>query len=427
VLVAELLDYCAAAIERPPFSPDSRQAARQRLTVEHPLQSFSIDYFKPDADPRRRSFNHEYCEALKRQLAAPLAPAVLEPDAPTTTQSGVDAGTGTGVDAGAGAGASDEAKADDENEAWEQRQRFFALPLPRAGPEFHEVTLDNLVRFFRNPCRYLLEKRLGIVLPQGDEELQDDEPFVPDWPARDALAQRLLPRLLEGESLAELRNFARAGIEYPPGRLGDLELEQELQRLEAFAHVLAPLLAEPKLEPVGATLQFAIDGEPWRLIGGFGDLRKSGLIRHRYDDARANDYLNGWIEHLFLNAMELPEAAPRTTWHSRDGHYTLRHVEDARRQLEALLRLYREGLHRPLHLFPKSAWSYVSEGESLSKATGTWQSTTLRPYGESRDSAYRLALRGVDDPLDAEFAECATMVFKPLLDAIEDDRLKVRA
>ena len=412
VLVAELLDYCAAAIEQPPFSPESLQAARQRLTVEHPLQSFSIDYFAPNADPRRRSFNDEYCEALKQQLAVPL----VDRGAPTAAESG----------AGAGAGAGDEAEVEDENEAWEPQQRFFALPLPKAGPEFHEVTLDNLVRFFRNPCRFLLEKRLGIVLPRGDEELQDDEPFVPDWPARDALAQRLLPRLLEGESLAELRAFALAGIEYPPGRLGDLELEQELQRLAQFANVLAPLLAEPKLEPVSATLQFLIDGEPWRLIGGFGDLRKSGLIRHRYDNARASDYLNGWIEHLFLNAMELPEAAPRTTWHSRDGHYVLRHVADARGQLEALLGLYREGLHRPLHLFPKSAWKYVSEGESLSKAAGAWQSTSFRAYGEDRDSAYRLTLRGVDDPLDAEFIECATKLFKPLLGAIEDDRLKVR-
>ena len=38
------------------------------------------------------------------------------------------------------------------------------------------------------------------------------------------------------------------------------------------------------------------------------------------------DYLAGWLEHLFLNAMELPEVAPRTTWHSRDGHYVLRPV-----------------------------------------------------------------------------------------------------
>ena len=409
VLVAELLDYCAAAIDEPPFSPESLKAARQRLSVEHPLQSFSIEYFKPDADPRRRSFNDEYCEALKQQLAAPSAPSVPAPVAAAAVVEESAAGD----------------EAEDENEAWEPQEKFFVLPLAKAGPEFHEVTLDNLARFFRNPCRYLLNERLGIVLPEGDEELQDSEPFVPDWPSRDTLAQRVLPRLLEGEALAELRAYARAGIEYPAGRLGDLELEQELQRLDHFAHTLAPVLAEPKLDPVSATLEFTLDGEPWHLTGGFGDLRRTGLIRYRYDDARANDYLNGWLDHLFVNAMAPPGAVPQTAWHSRDGHYLLRPVDDARAQLGQLLAFYWEGLHRPIHFFPKSAWKYMTEGKSPSKATGAWESTRSRPYGEDRDPAYRLALRGVDEPLDAEFVECATTVFAPLLEVIDDDRLKV--
>jgi exodeoxyribonuclease V gamma subunit len=58
VLVAELLDYAAAAIDRT-LSPASLAAARQRLTVLHPLQAFSLDYYRPEAEPRRRSFNDE--------------------------------------------------------------------------------------------------------------------------------------------------------------------------------------------------------------------------------------------------------------------------------------------------------------------------------------------------------------------------------
>jgi hypothetical protein len=139
VLVAELVDYCAAAIDEMPFSPDSLQAARKRLTVEHPLQSFSIEYFEPDADPRRRSCNDEYCAALKQRLAATSAPPVLEPPATTADESG-DEGEPPAED-------------EDENEAAEPQQGFFMLPLAKAGPEFHEVTLSNLARFFRNPCR----------------------------------------------------------------------------------------------------------------------------------------------------------------------------------------------------------------------------------------------------------------------------------
>ncbi len=183
VLVAELLDYCAAAIDEAPFTPESLTKARQRLTVEHPLQPFSIDYFEPEADPRRRSFNDEYCAALKQQRAAPSAPPMLEPVAPGALAADVS-----------GNGAGDDGESEDENEASEPQQRFFVLPLARAGPEFHEVTLDNLARFFRNPCRYLLKERLGISLPEGDEELQDDEPFVSERSgARSACGARAAP------------------------------------------------------------------------------------------------------------------------------------------------------------------------------------------------------------------------------------------
>ena len=405
VLVAELLDYLAAASAEAAVSPATLNAARQRLVVEHPLQPFSLAYFEPDADPRRRSFNDEYCAALRQRWAAPSAP--LPPGSATAVAEHP----------------ADDDDADDDK-ARDPQDKFFRAPLADAAAEYRDVTLDQLCRFLGNPCRYLLKERLGIALPKGDEELQDDEPFISDWPARDALAQRVLPRLLNGESITAVREFARAGTEYPGGRLGDLELERELQRLGDFARQLARALGEPQRDPWSAALEFTIDGQPWRLGGGFGDLRDSGRIRYRYDDARPRDYLDGWIEHLFLNALPPAGVATQTVWHSRDGWYRLPPVADAQPLLAALLALYREGLRRPLHFFPKSAWSYVVNGESLAKADSTWRSSRFNAFGEDRDAAYRLALRGQDDPLDAEFERCAAAVFAPLLRIIDDDRLR---
>ena len=88
-----------------------------------------------------------------------------------------------------------------------------------------------------------------------------------------------------------------------------------------------------------------------------------------------------------------------------------------------MLALYRRGLREPIHFFPKSAWKYIIGGESLSKATATWQSARDRPWGEEKDPAYRLALRGIDDPLDEDFEQCASTVFSPMMNCIEDDRL----
>jgi exodeoxyribonuclease V gamma subunit len=155
------------------------------------------------------------------------------------------------------------------------------------------------------------------------------------------------------------------------------------------------------------------------LSGAFGDLRCRGLVRHRYDDARASDYVAAWIAHLFLNALDVPKVERRTTWHSRDGHFELSPIDDAHQQLGALLSLYRRGLRAPLHFFPKSAWEYVNNGPS--KARAKWSAGN---FAEGNDPAYLLALRGEDDPLDAEFEECAQTLFGPLLACIDDPRLK---
>jgi exodeoxyribonuclease V gamma subunit len=181
--------------------------------------------------------------------------------------------------------------------------------------------------------------------------------------------------------------------------------------------------ALPCLPPCHRTVSFDLDGESWRLTAAFADLRPGGLVRHRYDDTRATDYLTGWLTHLFLCALQPDEVALETRWISRNGEYRLHPCEDPERILQELVALYRRGLREPIHFFPKSAWKYIVGGESLAKAIATWKSTRDRPWGEEEDPAYRLALRGIDDPLDEDFELCTATVFTPMMTCIEDDRL----
>ena len=59
----------------------------------------------------------------------------------------------------------------------------------------------------------------------------------------------------------------------------------------------------------------------------------------------------------------------------------------------------------------------------ISSPESRWKVTTFRPYAEGADLAYVLALRGVADPLDDEFTECANTVFGPLQACLQDPRL----
>ncbi|HET7134972.1 MAG TPA: exodeoxyribonuclease V subunit gamma, partial [Casimicrobiaceae bacterium] len=406
VLVSELLDCLVPALAPANADRDSIGAARARLVVEHPLQPFSVDAFT-GADPRKRSFNAEYCEALRGPAQGAAKPLQAhEPHRAPAHAESID----------------DDLV--DEDTVDEALAPFFTAPLTLEGDEWRTVTLEQLKRFFVNPCAYLLRHRLRVRLDEVEEELCDEEPFVAGFDDRNALVARLLPLYLRGVPSADIRALARAGTEYPPGRLGERLLDRELAQLDAFARSLAPTLAVDCLAPVEASIPVAVDGETWQVTGAFGDLRASGFLGYRYDDVRPTDYLGGWLTHVFLNVLA-PRGVDRvTTWHSRNGHYVLRPLDDANEGIVALLRLYRRGLTTPLHFFPKSAWAYVcSKGDKLKAAAGTWHGHP--PFGGERDHrTYRLALRGVTDPLDEQFEECARTVFAPLRDSIVDPRLE---
>lgn len=439
VLVDELLDTLATACASRPGDAGALAEARARLTVVHPLQAFAADYFIADAraDDRLTSFNADYAEALASRLAASASPAgaacgLAEPGIATAE----DADDAAELEA-----AGDEDAVADPAEA----APFFTAPLAPPDAAWREVDLLQLIRFFANPCRYLLRERLGLDLPESAEMLEDVEPLLPDWPGQRALAARLLPVMLAGEggtvtagadglssrmdaaseAPARLWALARAGNEYPAGSLGEAALAREFERLLAFARRQRALLAAPAQPPHLARFECGLDGEAWSLTASFADLRADGLLRARYDDTRAGDYLGAWLAHLLLCAAPAPGVRCATHGLSRDGEFRFEALEPAhaRAQLEILLGLYREGLCAPLHFFPKSAWAFVKNGDSLHKASARWSGGMRPQFGEAADPAYRLALRGVEQALDERFCALARAVFTPLFAALDDDRL----
>jgi len=403
VLVDELLDVLVPAIAEDLDSPQSLKQARERLLVAHPLQPFSPAAFNVEGDPRLRSFDGELAQALKRSLAAPVAP---DSAASAHPQDGEERDI--------------EIDPDDENAVIEPAGLFFAAPLAAPGDEWREVSLERLIQFFRNPSRYLLRERMGIGLPWTEDELEDDEPFFLNIPSRSALAGRLLPLLLaeQDHDSESVRRLAAAGTELPDGALGAVVLDRELEAIQRFADAVRQATAAPVLPPHQAAVELDLDGETWRVRAGFADLRAHGLVRWRYDQARATDLLQAWITHLVLCADPPPGVEPATQWLSLDEPRRFQPRPDAREQLAELLKLYRRGLCEPLPFFPKSAWKYLTGGRSASKANaqGAWQVVKRNPFAEGADPAYQLAFRGVVDPLaDTDFYALAEQVFGPML------------
>ncbi|WP_157267599.1 exodeoxyribonuclease V subunit gamma [Azohydromonas aeria] len=398
VLVTELLDVLVPAVAAD-ASPAALDGARARLVVEHPLQPFASENFDPEGDARLRGFDADMAEALRASLSAPALAAGAPLPAADAGDDDDDAAPGPGPGPGMPGPA------------------FFTAPLPH-DPAWRQVSLEQLAEFFRNPCRYLLTRRLGLALPRAAQPLRDEETFLPEGTDRRALAARLLPALESGRDAASLQRLARAGTEYPAGRLGGLLLEREMARLSDYAAAPgAATVATPPLAPFSAVLDIAVAGEAWQLEGACADLRPDGLWRGRYGDARAADHVEAWLWQLWLCAARPPGVAPRVRWRARDTWIGFAEAPQPRRTLAALLALYREGLTRPLRFFPGAAWAFMEGGEQIGKARSAWHGTPLWP-GEGDDAAYRLALRGCSDPLDEEFVRTARAVLGPLRECL---------
>ncbi len=388
ILVAELLKSLKPALAVSNHPDDLRHAECQ-LVVEHPLQAFSADYFNGKGDHRLASFRTDLCEALAKRQEKQAESAAL----PASFHL---AGT------------------DEEELAAETALPFFTTPLPEPEETWHDVSLDELIRFFSHPGRYLLRQRLGIRLPSSEEELPSAEPFTIDWHSRRQLADRLLPLFLEGWDMASIRQSALAGNEFPPGQMGKNRLEQELMELAAFAQTVRADLEGERADPAGGRLEFMIGQEEWRLSGTLPDLRQNGLVRMRYDNGSPWDYLAGWIEHLFLNALVPDGIVPRSVWHYRNESLWLESCPDAGERLEELMEIYRTGLTQPVHFFPRSSWEYVAGNDNMNKAKGQWTHTQNANAGEHAEAYTQLALRGVENPLDDDFIALSRRVFSPL-------------
>ena len=395
VLVAELLDTLLPALAHAPADAASSARARNALVVEHPLQPFAQQAFDVAApDQRVRSFQADYAAALHQSLATSAIPVASH-------------------------AGDDDWEANDDEAAPADAAPFFSRRLSAPDAAWRDVPVARLTQFFRNPCRFLLEQRLGLALRRPGDELQDDEPFVPDNRGHAPLVQLVLPALLDGLPVEAARTLALAGTAVPTGGFGQRFLERELQGMQAFAERVREHTHQAALPPHAAELAFEIDGEAWRLHGAFADLRPRGLLRHRYARMTSQDYLDAWIPHLLMCASAPARVLPVTTGIARDGRFFLTECDDPAQALEALLRLYAQGLREPLAFFPRAAWAWIEgDRQGPAKAIAAFRPGGFNEFAEGNDPAYRLALRGRPDPFAPEavgaFYANAEAVFGPL-------------
>ncbi|MBA2352656.1 MAG: exodeoxyribonuclease V subunit gamma [Pseudomonadota bacterium] len=362
IVVGELLDYLGRGF------PGGRDAAMRVLVVEHPLQPFSERYFEGG---QLFSYAGEYLAAAR---------TASDPIAEKRVLRGVFDG---------------------------------ALPTP--GDEWRRVDLEQLIRFFNHPVKFLLRERLRIELGDADDELPAAEPFVLERQANWKLSARLLAMSRQGYAADDIARAAAAGAELPHAFVGSVASRRQREQIAQFAVLLERL--EPTDRHAPLSFEFAAAGIT--VTGVLDGLSASGLFGFRLAKRGIFDLFNAWLHHLVLNLVKPPGAAAITHWLTQDVLLTFAPVADAKVLLDALLELYWRGLQLPLLFLPRSALALLEDKPAA--AQKKWNSD--RRYSENSDPWYRLLFGEMRADLPEEFEELARQILGPLLQHLEETEI----
>jgi exodeoxyribonuclease V gamma subunit len=349
VPLGELLDV----LDRTARTPTGR--VRDRVLVHHPLQPFDARNFTHDGLGRadRFSFDHASYDGSRALRDGQTAP-----------------------------------------------RPFLAEPLPEIDLT-DVLALDRLIRFLEHPVRGFLQQRLDLRTADEQDEPSDAVPVLPDSLEQWQVGDRLLRAGLAGHDLARAEAVERLRGELPPGRLGSAVITPVSDNVRALLDKSSRMLAgTPDTLDVSVDLPSGVT-----LVGTVPRVHAEQITRIEYSKLSAKHRIRAWVQLLALSAHS-PDRGWRAATVGRGDRkspvlgsfLTGPDADEALAHLDALVRIHRLGMTRPLPVPPKTACAYAEKRRSgaapqaaASFAGQQWRrSSGQSPWGEFDDGDHRL-------------------------------------
>lgn len=260
---------------------------------------------------------------------------------------------------------------------------FLPDPVPAAKSD---VELADLVAFAVHPVQAFLRQRLGVRLPQDDDEVADALSAELDNLSRWDVGERMLAARLRGVPAATWRQAEWRRGTLPPMRLGEKLLRDVATAVEALVAAAAPLYAVP-----AETRDVTVDlGDGRRLTGTVLGLRDGTLVAASYSRLGPRHRLAAWVRLLALAAAGEQTREAVTVGRHRRGaqRSTLTPPSGPVALLRDLVELRDSGLSEPLPLPPAATAEYAERrhhGDSVDDALAGAQSAYAGMFGDHLD------------------------------------------
>jgi exodeoxyribonuclease V gamma subunit len=307
-------------------------------------------------------------------------------------------------------------------------------------------TLDDIIRFFKNPVQGFLTQGLNIKIPGMEELKSDREAFTISGLAQYSLGSFILEKKSADLGKADLYPVLKAMGTLPLGQKGRLEYET----IKAIATPLidaARIIASKKqLPPIALNVNL----EGLEVSGNFSDIKEDGLYSLTYGKLNGARLLSGWIRHLFFNICAPPGYPGKTILMGRDpkGKKPLITCSfpplksKALTCLTSLIQMYAKKGEQPLYFFCETSWQFVQalakekadpdswalDKELIFKAMNRSKTSWYGGYyqtGEKENPYVSLCVENndpfesVDALISSGFVQNAIDIYKPLLENLE--------
>ncbi|EBV1760867.1 exonuclease V subunit gamma, partial [Salmonella enterica subsp. enterica serovar Newport] len=302
-----------------------------------------------------------------------------------------------------------------------EAQGSFNVPVP--SEDITEITIDQLLRFYRHPVRAFFQQRLNVHFDIEDVALPEEEPFSVDNLQRYGFNTRLLDALVDGEPEERVFRILKAAGELPAGAFAQVYWEEQLQEMDVLAEKIRNARTESDIE------SFHYVTGPYTYSGQLTGVQENGLLRWRPAALTAADGLRLWIEHLTYSLSGRQQYSRMYGRGDTVWIFEPLTAEQAQGYLRQLLDVFVRGLNEPLPVFVKSGWEWLttladentgelSDDDALQHKAGLLLLQTLQGgyqfTGEAEDDYVVRAFRHFDEALMDAIKQFSQQLFLPM-------------
>ncbi|WMY94788.1 MAG: exodeoxyribonuclease V subunit gamma [Arsenophonus sp.] len=218
---------------------------------------------------------------------------------------------------------------------------------------YNEISLEELLFFYRNPIVAFFRKRLKINFLNKVIQLPEEEPFFMNNLEQYKLKKFLLDAMIN-KKLSETLffNFFATGV-LPVKNFARIFWEKQIKDIQPLADKVKMYYGK------SFSKLFIKSFKNNDLIGELKNIQKHGVIRYRPARLTVIDGLSLWIEHLvFCITFNLGKSyyfgENNTEW-----CFDVVNKCQAKIYLQELINGYEKGMNKPLPLLLKSGWNWL--------------------------------------------------------------------